>query len=63
MNYTDLEILEEGINHLDDAINCFANCDEVSEEEFNYLVKFIDKLENKKIKLENELKSYRLEMI
>ena len=63
MNYIDLEILDEGINYLDKAIDCFADCDEVSEEEFNYLVKFIDILENRKINKEIELKSYRLEMI
>lgn len=63
MNYIDIEILQDGINHLSDAIDCFADCDLISQEEFEKLEKFIDELENRKINKEIELKSYRLEAI
>lgn len=63
MNYTELEVLEDGINHLSKAIDCFADSDLVSEEEFSKLEEFIDKLENRKINYELELKSFKLEVV
>lgn len=63
MNYLEIEILQDGINHLAKAIDCFADCDLISQEEFEKLEKFIDELENRKINKEIELKSYRLEAI
>jgi len=63
MNYTELEVLEDGINHLSKAIDCFADSDLVSEEEFSQLEEFIDKLENRKINYEIELKSFKLEVV
>lgn len=63
MNYLEIGILEDGINHLSKAIDCFADCDLVSEEEFKYLENFIDKLENRKIDQEIKIKSYKLEVI
>ena len=63
MNYLEIEILSEGINYLSKAIDCFADCDSVSEKEFKYLEKFIDNLENRKIKKEIELKSFKMEVI
>jgi len=63
MNYLEVEILEEGINHLSKAIDCFADSELVSEEEFKWLEKFIDDLENRKIEAEIELKSIKMEVI
>lgn len=63
MNYLDIEILQDGINHLSKAIDCFADCDLISQEEFDKLEKFIDELENRKINKEIEIKSYKLEVI
>ena len=45
MNYLDIEILQDGINHLSKAIDCFADCDLISQEEFDKLEKFIDEYE------------------
>lgn len=59
----DLEIFQEGINHLSKAIEEFSECDLVSQEEYDKLVQFIDELENRKINKEIELKSYKLEVI
>lgn len=63
MNFLEIEILQDGINHLSNAIDCFADCDLVSQEEFDKLEKFIDELENRKINKEIELESYKLEAI
>lgn len=63
MNFLEIEILQDGINHLSKAIDCFADSDLVSQEEFDKLEEFIDKLENRKINKEIELKSYKMEVI
>lgn len=63
MNYLEIEILQDGIDHLSKAIDCFADCDLISQKEFDNLEKFIDELENRKINKEIDLKSYRLEAI
>ncbi len=63
MNYLEIEILQDGINHLSKAIDCFANSDLVSQEEFDKLEKFIDELENRKMNAEIELKSFKMEAI
>lgn len=48
----ELEILKEGIQHLQKALNCFVCCDNVKEEEYETLVKLEDDLTNRKIDLE-----------
>ena len=63
MNFLEIEILQDGINHLSKAIDCFADSDLVSQEEFDKLEKFIDELENRKMNAEIELKSYKWEVI
>ena len=51
MNYLEIEILQDGIDHLSKAIDCFANSDLVSQEEFDKLEQFIDELEKSTKKL------------
>lgn len=63
MNYLEIQILQDGIDHLSKAIDCFADSDLVSQEEFDMLEKFIDELENRKINAEIELKSFKMEAI
>ncbi len=63
MNYLEIEILQDGIDHLSKAIDCFADSDLVSQEEFDKLEKFIDELENRKMNAEIELKSFKMEVI
>lgn len=63
MNYLEIEILQDGIDHLSKAIDCFADSDLVSQEEFDKLEKFIDELENRKMNAEIELKSFKMEAI
>ena len=63
MNYLEIEILQDGIDHLSKAIDCFADSDLVSQEEFDKLEKFIDELENRKLNAEIELKSFKMEAI
>lgn len=63
MNFLEIEILQDGIDHLSKAIDCFADSELISQEEFDKLEEFIDKLENRKINKEIELKSYKLEVI
>lgn len=63
MNYLEIEILQDGIDHLSKAIDCFADSDLISQEEFDKLEKFIDELENRKINKEIELKSFKMEAI
>ena len=63
MNFLEIEILQDGIDHLSKAIDCFADSDLVSQEEFDKLEKFIDELENRKMNAEIELKSYKMEAI
>lgn len=63
MNYLEIQILQDGIDHLSKAIDCFADSELISQEEFDKLEEFIDKLENRKINKEIELKSYKLEVI
>ena len=63
MNYLEIQILQDGIDHLSKAIDCFADSDLVSQEEFDKLEQFIDELENRKMHAEIELKSYKLEAI
>lgn len=48
----ELEILKEGIQHLQKALNCFVCCDSVKEEEYETLVKLEDDLTNRKIDLQ-----------
>lgn len=63
MNYLEIQILQDGIDHLSKAIDCFADSDLVSQEEFDMLEKFIDELENRKMNAEIELKSFKMEAI
>ena len=63
MNFLEIEILQDGIDHLSKAIDCFADSDLVSQEEFDKLEKFIDELENRKMNAEIELKSFKMEVI
>ena len=63
MNYLEIQILQDGIDHLSKAIDCFADSDLVSQEEFDNLEKFIDELENRKMNAEIELKSFKMEAI
>jgi len=63
MNYLEIQILQDGIDHLSKAIDCFADSELVNQEEFDKLEQFIDELENRKINKEIELKSYKLEVI
>ena len=63
MNYIEIEILSEGIDHLSKAIDCFAESDLVTEKEFKILEKYIDKLENRKMNAEIELKNIKMEVI
>lgn len=63
MNYLEIEILQDGIDHLSKAIDCFANSDLVSQEEFDKLEQFIDELENRKMNAEIELKNFKMEAI
>lgn len=63
MNYLEIGILKDGIDHLSKAIDCFADSDLVSQEEFDNLEKFIDELENRKMNAEIELKSFKMEAI
>ena len=42
MNYLEIQILQDGIDHLSKAIDCFADSDLVSQEEFDMLEQFID---------------------
>ena len=63
MNFLEIEILQDGVDHLSKAIDCFADSDLVSQEEFDKLEEFIDKLENRKMNAEIELKSFKMEAI
>jgi hypothetical protein len=63
MNYLEIEILQDGIDHLSKAIDCFADSDLISQEEFDKLEQFIDELENRKMNAEIELKSFKMEAI
>lgn len=48
----ELEILKEGIQHLQKALNCFVCCDSITEKEYGCLVKLEDDLTSRKIDLE-----------
>ena len=63
MNYLEIGILKDGIDHLSKAIDCFADSDFISQEEFDKLEQFIDELENRKMNAEIELKSFKMEVI
>lgn len=48
----ELEVLKEGIQHLQKALNCFVCCDSITEKEYGCLVKLEDDLTNRKIDLQ-----------
>lgn len=48
----ELEILTEGIQHLQKALNCFVCCDSMTEKEYGCLVKLEDDLTCRKIDLQ-----------
>jgi hypothetical protein len=59
----DLELLKQGIDYLENAMQEFIACDIVSETEYEKLGNFIEILKDRQMDKEIELESYRLEEI
>ena len=59
----ELKCLKEGIEYLDKAVKCFAECDTVTKEEYKKIANYLDDLENRKIELEIEINGCILEEV
>ena len=51
----ELQVLNEVIKHLTEAVECASECDTVTKEEYRAMANLLDKLENAKIQLEIDI--------
>ena len=59
----ELEVLKEVISELYTARECMKDCDSVTTTEYHMFDLYIQELENREIKLTNDLNSYTMEEI
>lgn len=57
----ELEILKETIEYMEKARNCMKDCDNITNTEYLVIGFYIDDLQNRALKLENEVSSYKIE--
>ena len=57
----ELEVLKEVISELYTARECMKDCDSVTTTEYHMFDLYIQELENREIKLTNDLNSYTME--
>lgn len=59
----ELEVLKEVISELYTARECMKDCDSVTTTEYRMFDLYIQELEDREIKLRNELNSYTIEEV